>query len=463
MEIAGKPGGFRLSDFLDGFIPAELQANAEWHRRARMFMLSHVFGPILGNAIPVYMYLTGISRDYRAFVFFFSILLFWLYPFVLKATGRYRLISFISVQNLIFCALWACYAYGGMTSPFLPWILIFPLLAFLYLPPRGWMRNVLLVQIFGSVAGFIALCLSGYPLPAIDLDELQTIGMISMASVAIYFAMMSLYFAKMFHEQGQFARELGALVSTSDNLRNLTAAANQASTAKADFVAGMSHELRTPLNAIIGYSQILMEEAEEEDDEETVTDVGRVHDAGTHLLGLIDDILTYSRIEAGKMPVHVTTETLARRALYRSMGSRLGAIRSRIELDEAALRDTTPISTDWGLLDTVIQQLILGAANQYPGSSIAISAQPADCGGLRFELVCRDAAGAARPVKMHGEIFEHGDDLSSSKYGSTGIELPLAQKVTDLLGGRITLERPSGGPALVLLLPPLPRTERLAA
>ena len=179
------PTKFRLGNLLDHFIPAEMQVNAESHRRARMFMLSHAFGPILGNSIPLYMAITGISRDYRVVVFFLSILTFWTYPFFLRKTGRYELIAFISVQNLVFCALWACWAYGGMASPFLPWILIFPLLAFLYLPSTGRVRNVLLVQIFGSVAAFIALCFSGIALPHVDLDQLQTIGMISMASVAI--------------------------------------------------------------------------------------------------------------------------------------------------------------------------------------------------------------------------------------------------------------------------------------
>lgn len=447
---------------MDRFIPVELQANAEWHRRARMFMLSHVFGPILGNSIPVYMYVAGISRDYRAFVFFFSILLFWAYPFVLRATGRYQLLSFVSVQNLIFTALWACYAYGGMTSPFLPWILIFPLLAFLYLPPRGWVRNVLLAQIFGSVGTFIAICFSGHVMPGFVLSELQTIGMISMASVAIYFAMMSLYFAKMFHEQGQFAKELNALVSTSDNLRNLTAAANQASIAKADFVAGMSHELRTPLNAIIGYSQLLLEEAQDEEDEETVADIGHVYEAGSHLLGLIDDILTYSRIEAGKMPINVTTDTIARQLANRRVNPRLAPIRSRTTVT-TDLADGAAIATDWTLVQSLIQHLLLGIHGQHPKGAIAIEVRSTPGHGVRIGFLVRDAEGIARPIALHSEIFEHGDDLSASKYGSSGIEFPLALKIAELLGGSIVTTRRGASPTLVLSLPSLLTHERLAA
>lgn len=461
---AAKPfGGFRLSDFLDGFIPAELQANAATHRRARMFMLSHVFGPILGNTIPLYMYIAGISRDYRAYVFFGSILLFWVYPVLLRLTGRYQLLAFLSVQNLIFCALWACFAYGGMTSPFLPWLLIFPLLAFLYLPPKGWVRNLLLAQIFGSVFSFIALCLSGYPLPYIEIDDLQTIGMISMASVAIYFAMMSLYFAKMFREQEQFSHELNSLVSTSDNLRNLTEAANQASRAKADFVASMSHELRTPLNAIIGYSLLLLEEASDEGDEETVADVGHVHDAGSHLLGLIDNILTYSRIEAGKMPINPFSDTVERQAREWRENPRLAEMVERVTIDTAGQSDA--IVTDWSLVGKIVKQLILGIANQRTGSVLAISAATTADATLTLTIVTRGETGG-RPlvIKLHSEMFEHGDDATSSKYGATGIELPLAQKLAELLGGSIIAARaPTGEPAIVLTLPSMTQPERLAA
>ncbi|WP_294392585.1 histidine kinase dimerization/phospho-acceptor domain-containing protein [uncultured Sphingomonas sp.] len=454
-----------LSALLDRFIPIELQANAETHRRARMFMLSHVFGPVLSNSIPLYMYWSGISRDYRAHVFLTSILAFWIYPFLLRSTGRYQLLAFASVQNLIFCVLWACFSYGGMTSPFLPWILILPLLAFLYLPPTGWVRNALLAQIFGSVVGFTALCFSGYALPPAELHELQAIGMISMASVALYFAMMSLYFAKMFREQGQFTRELNSLVSTSDNLRNLTAAAEQASRAKADFVAGMSHELRTPLNSIIGYSQLLMEEAQDEDDVETVTDLTRVHDAGAHLLRLIDDILTYSRIEAGKMPLNPSVDSVAKGATRWSVAADAAAISPRVTIDPSLMRIDHPLATDWTLVDAIIQRLIAGIAVRHHGGVITMAAAPPQPGhdGLAIALTYCDAHGHARPIAADSEIFVDEDDASSSKYGRSGIEFPLAHKMTNLLGGTL---RPAAPAALLLTLPPLPTLppeHRLAA
>ena len=86
---------------------------------------------------------------------------------------------------------------------------------------------------------------------------------------------------------------------------------NSANQAKSQFLANMSHELRTPLNAIIGYSEMLIEEATELEQDSFVTDLGRIRTAGKHLLGLINDILDFSKIEAGKMEVLVETVDVA--------------------------------------------------------------------------------------------------------------------------------------------------------
>ena len=91
----------------------------------------------------------------------------------------------------------------------------------------------------------------------------------------------------------------------SQSLRIAKEQAEQASRAKSAFLANMSHELRTPLNAIIGYSEMLHEIAVESDQEDTVHDLVKIRTAAKHLLSLINDLLDLSKIEAGKVQVHV--------------------------------------------------------------------------------------------------------------------------------------------------------------
>ena len=73
----------------------------------------------------------------------------------------------------------------------------------------------------------------------------------------------------------------------------------------------MSHELRTPLNAVIGYSQMLLEDAEDEGDDESIADLNKIHNAGQHLLKLVNEVLDLSKIEAGKMELDLEETDLA--------------------------------------------------------------------------------------------------------------------------------------------------------
>ncbi|AKQ41699.1 hypothetical protein CP97_06200 [Aurantiacibacter atlanticus] len=447
--------GWNLSSVLDFFIPKAMIADVEQHRRARMFMLSHTFGPILGNTLPAYLYLINGIADYRVVVFFLSITAFWIYPVLLRLTGRYRLLAFISVQNLAFCVIWACYAFGGLLSPFLPWMLIIPLLSFLYLPSEGWTRDILLLQLFANLSALLFVTTGGVALPPLNLEELEVIGMISMGSVAIYFGMMALYFAKMFHEQREFGQELDNLVSSSDNLRNLTAAARQAGAAKADFIAGMSHELRTPLNAIIGYSQLLLEEAEDEGDSANKGDLHHIHSSGSQLLYLIDHVLDYSRIEAGRMPINARPDKVAT-AFVRWRGEvAKKAPGVALSLDEAGHNERVFV-TDWTAMAAIVGNMVSGIAYACKDGQIRLRFCVIENDGISLRLESFDAAGRPHPISLTSEIFDDSQDISPTKYGAMGIEPALALKYIQLLGGDILKERCAGDEhELIIIFPPV--------
>lgn len=440
-----------LDRAMDYFIPRQMQVDPAAHRRARMFMLSHFFGPFLGGSIPIYIWLTGITIDYRFWVFTLSILAFWIYPFILRATERYLAVALISLQNLSFCIFWACYSYGGIFSPFLSWAIIIPLLSFLYLPAESRIRNVLLAQIVTAVGFFALLVVLDINFPATNLDQFQIIGMISMVAAAAYMSMMSLYFAKMFRDQRDFETELGKLVEASGDLSNLTDAANQARTAKADFVASMSHEMRTPLNAIIGYSQLLLEDAELEGDEDK-NDIENIHVAGAALLDLIDDILDISKIDAGRMANLPSANRLEdwwavhRKLVFSDKRS------DSMELSFAMGHATNSCMIDWSLLTKTMCHLLDGLAEENV-AAVRIVHEPSDEAALRLRFYGANELLARKGAADLFDLFADVEDAGPTKYGRATVKLALACKYAELMNGTLSIALDNGEHYLRLDLP----------
>ena len=110
------------------------------------------------------------------------------------------------------------------------------------------------------------------------------------------------------HELAQARR---AMLNILEDLEEAKQGALEATKAKSAFLANMSHELRTPMNAILGYSEMLMEDAEDQGQEDFIPDLQKIHTAGKHLLGLINEILDLSKIEAGKMDLYLESFDVA--------------------------------------------------------------------------------------------------------------------------------------------------------
>ncbi|KIZ35901.1 hypothetical protein OO17_25210, partial [Rhodopseudomonas palustris] len=292
------------------FIPPALRADRETRNRVHVFLVSHILGPFIGNVVPAAIYFFDPHPGFEIAILALSITAFWLFPFLLKAGVPYNPLALISVQNLIFCILWSCYFNGGVTSPTLPWVLTIPLLAFFYLGSSASLRLIVIAMFAVNLAIFISLYQFGAvvknPLPGAGM---QGLGIVSTIAASIYVAMMATYYAKVLASQTELESEMREHVATASELRLATIEAERAGSAKSEFLARMSHELRTPLNAVIGYSQILLEDAG--DDVQDISDLNKIHGAGQHLLKLVNEILDLSKIEAGRMELHLEPTDVA--------------------------------------------------------------------------------------------------------------------------------------------------------
>jgi signal transduction histidine kinase len=447
--------GADVTNFIDGFIPKDMLVDREARTRARMFMFSHIFGPALTGIIPGYLALIDPTAKWKLLLLAASIFSFWAYPLVLKRTGRYQLLCYTSIQNLLFAITWGCYFYGGLSSPFIPWLVTVPLLAFFYLPANAVSGAGITFQIMGSLVAF-AVAIEVYGVPhTIPVENMAVIGVISITSAAIYVSMMALYYAGILKSQKEFEDEARRHLDTSNNLREAVAKAERAGAAKADFLARTSHELRTPLNAVIGFSEVLLEETDPEDDQQGVEDLKKIHGAGMHLLSLVNAILDISKIEAGRMDVfadrHCLSQLLAA-AVQRSKASSHGV---------SILTDVDPevddIETDATKLEQVLLLLIKNAVDYAGEGTVTITARAASLasGERGVEIAVSDRGRGIDRTLLPTlfETFSEGQDLKHAQKGP-GLGLPLSRRLCRLMRGELRVgDTGPAGTTMTIQLP----------
>lgn len=435
----------RLIRFIDWFIPAEAKLERSERGLAQNFVFTHLFGPLLSQSISLFLYLSDPYPDFACWTVIVCIWLFWTLPFVYKKTGDLQLSALISVELLAFTSLFGSYFYGGVSSPFLPWLIISLLLGFFYLSERP----IVVVGLFTfNITGFVlAYLLWGFP-DLLSHEQLSMVGWISILSATIYMSWMATYYANMIAMRSDLEREAERRRETAVRLREAKDLADRANRAKSIFLAKMSHELRTPLNAVIGFSEILLDDVElDGKNKHKRADLERINSAGKHLLSLVTDVLDLSKIESNHIELKIEEFDLNEmvREVVATVQQMVAEKKNKLVVRCPA--NLGVVSTDQTKLRQAALNLLSNAAKFTEAGTITLGVQrrkrPA---GDWIEIQVQDTGiGIAEPdIGRLFQNFGQANQSTSRKYGGTGLGLALSQKLCALMGGGISVNSELG-------------------
>ncbi len=216
---------------------------------------------------------------------------------------------------------------------------------------------------------------------------------------------------------------------------------------KSQFLANMSHELRTPLNSIIGFSRVILKGIDGPVNETQGQDLQAIYNAGQHLLGLINDILDLSRIDAGKMELAFSEVDLAE-IIRTVMGTATGLIKDRpIELMIDVPDDLPLIQADNIRVRQILLNLVSNACKFTEKGHVGVTARAVERSGQREVVVAVFDTGPGIAPADQSRLFEPFSQVDSSptrKSGGTGLGLSICRQLVSLHGGRIWVESSLG-------------------
>jgi signal transduction histidine kinase/CheY-like chemotaxis protein/HAMP domain-containing protein len=238
-----------------------------------------------------------------------------------------------------------------------------------------------------------------------------------------------------------------------EEARELSEVANRT---KSQFLANMSHELRTPLNAIIGYSEILQEDAADSGQEQVVPDLKKIEGAGRHLLGLINDILDLSKVEAGKMDVFIEEIDIP------SLLDEVKAIITPLVAKngntlEVRLADRIgSMRTDRTKVKQCLLNVLSNASKFTQDGKLTVGVERLETDRRMVQIMISDT-GIGMSGEQVGRLFQafsQADASTTKKFGGTGLGLAITRHFCRLLGGDVTVASQAGeGSTFTIVLP----------
>lgn len=231
----------------------------------------------------------------------------------------------------------------------------------------------------------------------------------------------------------------------------------EASRIKTAFLANMSHELRTPMNAIIGYSEMLIEDADDLEPEDFVADLRKIQTAGKHLLALINDVLDLSKIEAGKMTVF-----LEQFDVRLSIDEVVNTLHPLIVKNQNRLTIHCPNEIGLMIGDLVkfrqsLFNLLSNATKFTEQGEISLTVSTTVHSEVEYLLFSIKDSGIGMSPEQIGKLFQafvQADSSATRKYGGTGLGLTISRKFCNMLGGDIRVSsEPGKGSTFTIELP----------
>jgi len=229
-----------------------------------------------------------------------------------------------------------------------------------------------------------------------------------------------------------------------------------ASENKSQFVSSMSHELRTPLNAIIGLTEMMVKNATRFGTEKAQEPLQRVNRAGTHLLGLINQVLDLSKIEAGKLELNPQTVQLAPliNEVIGTAGQLAEQNKNRLVVD--AQENLGALTVDPMRLRQILLNLLSNACKFTKQGEVKLQARKVANGRNWIELAVADTGIGMTPeqqAKLFGE-FSQADAATAQRFGGTGLGLAITRKLARMMGGDVTVtSEPGKGSVFTVRLP----------
>jgi signal transduction histidine kinase len=459
----------RILSVIDWFIPAPMRREPADLSLARNFVLTHLLAPFLGQSILLLLYVAAPAPSAAYWTLQAAITLFWLAPVALKVFGALAPGVYLSVQTLTFIALFGAFHYGGVGSPFLPWLLVALLLGLFHFARRPL---PIVAGLSAQICAFLlAHKLTGGLAEAVAPSALAGATVFSLAAATCYMWWMADYYANAIALQSEFTKEADRHRETAARLRRALEAAENANRAKAAFLSKMSHELRTPLNAVIGYSALPLDDAKS--DGPVAADLAQINSAGRHLLKLVDEALD---LRGGE-----TSERAAVRERFdldAFIDDVIGTARPLVsgngnvlEIERAG--GLGVVNTDPTKLRQAALNLVGNAAKFTRDGRVTLRVQrDRNPAGDWIVLQVRDTGiGIARSdLSRLFRDFEQIGASTRKAFGGAGLGLAISQRLCALMGGAITAEsEPGKGAAFTIRIPadlaaaPAREPERMSA